>query len=306
MTIVLAGGSGFLGRALQRHFSRAGHAIRILSRRAAATPDHVQWVPDGTSGPWAAALADADVIVNLSGENLAGKRWTAARKEVIRNSRILPARSIARALAEVPARPRIVLTSSAIGYYGAHADEPITEDAPPGADFLARLCVDWEREAAAAASSSTRVALVRSGLVLHPDGGALEPMLLPFRLGIGGRLGSGRQYWSWIHLDDWGRLVSWLAGLAPPVADGVSAWNATSPAPVTNAEFSVVLARVLRRPALIPVPEFALRTVLGEFAAFLTTGARVLPARAERSGFQFSHPTLEPALRDLLNPATRA
>ena len=193
MTIVLAGGSGFLGRALHRHFSRAGHALRILSRRAAATPGYVQWMPDGTSGPWAAALADADVIINLSGESLAGKRWTAARKEMIRNSRILPARSIARALAEVPARPRIVITSSAIGYYGAHGDEPITEDAPPGADFLARLCVDWEREAAAAASSSTRVALVRSGLVLHPDGGALEPMLLPFRLGIGGRLGSGRQ-----------------------------------------------------------------------------------------------------------------
>ena len=174
------------------------------------------------------------------------------------------------------------------------------------APISSRLCVDWEREAAAAASSSTRVALVRSGLVLHPDGGALEPMLLPFRLGIEAALEAAVLYWSWIHLYDWGRLVSWLAGLAPAVADGVSAWNATSPAPVTNAEFSAVLARVLHRPALIPVPEFALRMVLGEFAAFLTTGARVLPARAERSGFQFSHPTLEPALHDLLNPATRA
>jgi len=305
MTIVLAGGSGFLGRALNRQFSRAGHTVRILSRRAAATADHVQWLPDGTSGPWAAALADADVIVNLSGESLADKRWTAARKEVIRNSRILPARSIGRALADVPARPRIVITSSAIGYYGAHGEEPITEDAPPGADFLARLCVDWEVEAAAAASSTTRVALVRSGLVLHPDGGALKPMLLPFRLGIGGRLGSGRQYWSWIHLDDWAGLVSWLAASTATITDAVSAWNATSPAAVTNATFSAILARVLHRPALIPVPEFALRAVLGEFAAFLTTGARVLPDRAERSGFQFSHPTLEPALRDLLNPASR-
>jgi uncharacterized protein (TIGR01777 family) len=299
MTIVLAGGSGFLGRALHQHLAQNGHTVRVLSRRPPTRPGDVQWQPDGTAGPWAQALADADVIVNLAGENLASKRWTAGRKEALRSSRILPARSIARALAEIPARPRIVIANCAIGYYGAHGDEPVTEAAPPGDDFLARLCVDWEREAAAAASSTTRVALLRTGLVLHPDGGALKAMLLPFRLGAGGPLGSGRQYWSWIHLGDWAALLAWLAATSTS-ADRVAAWNATAPEPVTNAEFSRTLGRVLHRPAIVPTPEFALRVALGEFAMFLTTGARVLPARAEHAGFRFQHPRLEPALGDLL------
>jgi uncharacterized protein (TIGR01777 family) len=299
MTIVLAGGSGFLGRALHRHFDHAGHVVRTLSRRPAG-PGEVKWQPDGTTGPWADALADADVIVNLAGESLAGTRWNAARKDALRSSRILPARSIARALAELPARPRILITCSAIGFYGAHDDEPVSEDTPPGADFLARLCVDWEHEAAAAASTTTRVTIVRTGLVLHPDGGALKPMLLPFRLGIGGPLGSGRQYWSWIHLDDWVALLAWLATPTGAELTGVSAWNATAPGPVTNAEFSRILGRVLHRPAVIPVPEFALRLALGEFAQFLTVGARVLPVHAERAGFRFQYSALEPALRDLL------
>ena len=194
------------------------------------------------------------MIVNVTGESLAGKRWNAARKEALRASRLLSARTINRALAELPERPRLVITNCAIGYYGAHGDEPVTEDAQPGEDFLARLCVEWEREAAAAA---------------------------------------------WIHLDDWVALVAWLAASATKL-NGVTAWNATAPEPVTNAEFSRILGRVLHRPAIIPVPELALRVALGEFSMFLTTGARVLPARAEHAGFGFRHPRLEPALRDLL------
>lgn len=302
MTIVLAGGSGFLGRALQQHFARAGHTIRLLSRRPPSTPAQVQWQPDGTAGPWSHALADADLIVNLAGEGIADKRWSPERKAALRTSRVLPARSLARALANLPARPRILVTSTAIGYYGAHGDEPVTEETPPGSDFLARLCVEWEHEAAAAASETTSVALVRTGIVLHPHGGALQSMLLPFRLGVGGPLGSGRQFWSWIHLDDWLALVSWIAmsDAAPGGRPTVTTWNATAPNPVTNAEFSTVLGRVLHRPAILPTPAFALRLALGEFSTFLTTGARVLPARAERDGFRFRFPRLEPALADLM------
>jgi hypothetical protein len=308
MTIVLAGGSGFLGRALRHHFSTAGHTVRTLTRRPPMAPDQIQWQPDGTSGPWASALADADVVINLAGEGIADKRWTSTRKQALRTSRVLPARSLAAALAAIPARPRLVITGSAVGYYGPRGDEPIAEDTGPGDDFLSRLCVEWEQEAAAAASATTRVALVRTGIVLHPDGGALKTMLLPFRLGVGGPLGSGRQYWAWIHLDDWVALVAWLAASPASTASGngrglhdqVTTWNATAPVPVTNAEFSRVLGRVLRRPALLPAPAFALNLALGEFAGFLTTGARVLPERAERAGFRFRFPELEPALRDLL------
>lgn len=306
MTVVLAGGTGFLGGALRHALATEGHAVRILTRQTPRSPAHVQWQPDGTSGPWRSALADADVIINLTGEGIADKRWTPARKQALHTSRILPARSITKALGEVPARPRLVISGSAVGYYGAHDAEPITEDSPPGGDFLARLSVAWEHEAAAAASATTRVALVRTGIVLHPDGGALKTMLLPFRLGVGGPLGSGRQYWSWIHLDDWVALIVWMArSTATSPTDGgheprVSAYNATAPEPVTNREFSRVLGGVLRRPAIVPTPAFALRIALGEFSQFLTTGARVLPVRAEREGFAFRFPRLDVALTDLL------
>lgn len=310
MTIILAGGSGFLGRSLAARFTAAGHTVRTLTRRATpGSATHVAWQPDGSAGPWAATLADADVVINLAGEGISDKRWTPARKQALRTSRILPTRSLVRALADAPTRPRLFLTGSAIGFYGAHDDEPVTEQTPPGRDFLAELCVEWEGEAAAAASATTRVALVRTGIVLHPEGGALASMLPPFRLGIGGPMGTGRQYMAWIHLDDWVALVEWLvaassAAPAPPsLPDGhVGAWNATAPNPVTNADFARALGRVLHRPAVMPIPGFALRLLLGEFATFLLTGARVRPARAEREGFRFRYPELEPALRALLRP----
>ena len=306
MTIVLAGGSGFLGRALFHHLTSARHTVRVLTRRPPATPTEIQWQPDGEAGPWATSLADADAIVNLAGEGIGDKRWTAARKAALRTSRILPTRSLARALSQLPARPRLLVNGSAVGYYGAHGDEPVTEATGPGSDFLARLCVEWEQEAAAAASPSTHVAIVRSGIVLHPEGGALKTMLLPFRLGVGGPLGSGRQYMSWIHRQDWVGLVTWLISARhwPATSDSpaiVSAWNATAPEPVTSAEFARVLGRVLHRPAILPAPALALRVVLGEFATFLITGARVLPANAERAGFRCTYPRLEPALRQLLD-----
>ena len=315
MIVVLAGGSGFLGRALHAHFSAAGHTVRTLTRRPRpGVREEVAWQPDGSIGPWATALHDADVVVNLAGEGIADKRWTAARKDALRTSRILPGRSLAGALAAAPSRPRTLITSCAIGYYGARGDEPVTEETPPANDFLATLCVEWEREATAAASPTTHVAIVRTGIVLHPDGGALKSMLTPFRLGIGGPMGTGRQYMSWIHLEDWVSLIGWVASSLPTVRSGgaptavgpgttppnTSAWNGTAPEPVTNAEFARVLAGVLGRPAVIPAPAFGLKLLLGEFANFLLTGARVLPAAAERAGFRFRYRELEPALRSLL------
>jgi uncharacterized protein len=310
MTIVLAGGSGFLGRALQAHFSQHGHDVRVLTRhpRPGATHD-IHWLPDGRPGPWATALDDADVIVNLAGEGIADKRWTAARKDALRASRILAGRTIAAALSAAPKRPRTLITSCAIGYYGARGDEPVTEETPPGNDFLASLCVDWEREAGAPASPLTHAAILRTGIVLHPEGGALKSMLTPFRLGIGGSMGTGRQYMSWIHLDDWVALIAWLATsrIAPAdhaLADGAlrntSVWNTTAPVPVTNGRFAAALGAAIGRPALIPAPAFGLKLMLGEFANFLLTGARVLPAHAERAGFTFRYRELEPALADLL------
>lgn len=309
MIIVLAGGSGFLGRALAAHFHTQGHQVRVLTRRPrAGSTSEVAWTPDGTSGAWASALADADAIVNLAGEGIADQRWSEPRKQALRTSRLLPARSLAAALATLPPRPRLLITSSAVGFYGAHGDQPVTEQTPPGTDFLAQLCVEWERESAAAASADTQVALVRTGIVLHPDGGALKSMLLPFRLGVGGPMGAGRQFMPWIHLDDWIRLVAWLAsgGAAAPGPDKaahaphVTIWNATAPTPVTNAAFAHALGRALHRPAFLPAPGVALRLLLGEFATFLLTGARVLPAAAEAAGFRFRFRELEPALADLL------
>ncbi|MEZ5284749.1 MAG: TIGR01777 family oxidoreductase [Vicinamibacterales bacterium] len=299
MTIVLAGGSGFLGGALHDHFTAAGHTVRTLTRhprRGVATDVH--WHPDGHAGPWADTLADADVVINLAGAGISDKRWTESRKETLRTSRLQPTRSLARGLAAAPPRPRTFVSGSAIGYYGPHGDEAVTEEFAPGHDFLARLCLEWEGEAIAAVSPDTAVAIIRTGIVLHPEGGALKTMLLPFRMGVGGPMGSGRQFMSWIHLHDWVRLVAWLATSAPSGTSTV--WNATAPSPVTNARFSKALGRAVHRPAIVPVPGVALNVLLGEFATFLLAGARVLPAAAERAGFTFEFPTLDGALDDLL------
>jgi hypothetical protein len=301
MTILLAGGTGFLGRALTAALTSAGHQVVNLSRRPRpGSARDLAWTPDGTVGPWASALDTADVVINLAGEGIADRRWSTERKAALRSSRILPTRSLALALKAAAPRPRRFITSSAIGFYGPHDDEVVTEATGPGTDFLSTLCVEWEYEAAQAAASETRVHLLRTGIVLHPDGGALKSMLPPFRLGFGGPMGHGRQYMPWIHLDDWVRMAIWLAEGHGDAAAPVAVWNGTAPAPVTNAEFGRALGRVLHRPAIVPAPAFALRLLLGEFAQFLLTGARVVPAAAEHHGFQFRFPTLDPALRELL------
>lgn len=240
-----------------------------------------------------------DVVVNLAGENIAARRWSPAVKDVLRNSRILPTRTLAAAMSQCKRPPRVFVSASGVGYYGPRGDEPVTESTPAGTDFFGRLCLDWENEARAV-PPETRLAIVRSGLAFARDGGALKQMLLPFRLGLGATLGSGQQYLPWIHVDDWTALVTWMIE-----NDGASgAFNATAPSPVTNQEFTRTLARVLNRPAVFRAPAVALRIGLGEVAEMLLTGQRAIPARAEQSGFQFAHPTLEAALQSLLLPRT--
>jgi uncharacterized protein len=213
---------------------------------------------------------------------------------LLRSSRVLPTRTLARAIAQCHTPPKTFVSASGAGYYGPRGDEPVTEDAPPGSDFLGRLCVDWEQEARAV-PPATRLAIVRSGLVQSADGGALKRMLLPFKLGLGATLGSGDQFLPWIHEDDWTAMVMWI--IENNRAAG--AVNATAPTPVTNREFTQTLARVLKRPAIFRAPAFALRTALGELAEVLLTGQRAVPAHAEQLGFRFTHRTLEPALHSL-------
>lgn len=295
MAIVLAGGSGFLGRKLGKRLEAEGHRTITLSRRPSGDASQIAWQPDGNAGELPRHLDGVDAIINLAGEGIADKRWTEARKNALWSSRILSTRTLVRAVAECARPPKVFISGSGIGYYGPHGDEPVTESAPPGTDFLARLCVEWEQEARMVETPSTRLAIVRSGLALDRDGGALKKMLLPFKLGVGATIASGDQYMPWVHVDDWTALVSWL--IQNERATG--AFNATAPEPVTNRTFTRTLGRVLHRPAVLQAPAFALRLALGELATALVDGQRALPAAAEQLGFRFTHRTLEPALESL-------
>jgi uncharacterized protein len=297
--IVLAGATGFLGQPLTQALAADGHQLIRLTRnpRNSSEAREVAWQPDGTAGPWATELDGAEVVVNLAGESIAGGRWTEARKRTLRESRLHSTASLVAAIEHASRRPPLLLSSSAVGYYGPRGEEPIDETTPPGDDFLSRLSLAWEDAAQAARGGGTRVVLLRTGIVLEKDGGALGAMLTPFRLGVGGPLGSGCQYWPWIHRDDWVALVRFLIGRSD--ADGP--FNATAPEPVTNEAFSKTLARVLRRPCVFRAPAFALRLAMGEMAdALLLEGQRVVPARAAELGFEFRFRHLEAALRDIL------
>ena len=303
MKITLAGGSGFLGTALTQALVRDGHDVAVLTRQnpASASPQprvtHVSWKPDGTAGAWAAALDGADAVVNLAGESIAARRWSDRQKQEIRESRLRATASVTAAIRQVPRTPKVLVSGSAVGYYGDRGDETITESSAPGRDYLAGVAEAWEG-AASQAADRTRVVLVRTGIVLDRQGGALPKMLPPFQMFVGGPLGSGRQYMPWIHKEDWVRLVTWAMtheGARGPV-------NATSPAPVTNAEFSKALGRALHRPSLLPAPAFALRLMLGEMAdALLLGGQRALPVRATDLGFSFRYSNIDDALTNVLS-----
>ncbi len=305
MKIVIAGGTGFLGRPLCAALVGDGHEVAVLTRNGQTrTPGGtraVAWELDRALSPWAAELDGAGAVINLAGEPIAGHRWSAAQKRRIEDSRVTATRRLATAITEAAAPPPVFISGSAVGFYGACGSEVVTEDTGAGHDFLAGVCRRWEGQAVAASSARTRVVCLRTGLVLAPDGGALPSMLPPFKLGLGGRLGSGRQYWPWIHRTDWVNLVRFLIE-AP---DAVGAVNATAPTPVTNAEFTAELGRALGRPTYIPVPRLALRILLGEMAdALLLSGQRATPVKAQHLGFSFTYPRLSLALDAALHHGT--
>ena len=274
MHIAIAGASGFLGRPLTQALAADGHDVVALPRGSTR----------GVDG--------ADVVINLAGESIAGHRWSPQQKQKILDSRVDTTRALVDAMHAAARRPRVFVSASAVGYYGPHGDEKITESTAPGDDFLARVCVAWESEAMRAADR-TRVVCVRTGLVLECDGGALPQMLPPFWFGAGGPVGSGRQYWPWIHRADWIALVQWAIG--NDAVDGPI--NATAPTPETNTAFASALGRALHRPAFMPAPAFALRLMLGEMAdALLLSGQRAIPEKAERLGFRFQFTRLDDAL----------
>ena len=303
--VVIAGGTGFLGRALSTGLMRDGYDVVILSRSNNVSHPMgirpVYWTgkPTGRSEPWHSHLMDASAVINLAGAGIADARWTASRKQLIKSSRIESTRAIVEGIKALPAdrRPALLLNASAVGYYGPRGDEIITEDDRPGTGFLSQVCSAWEKEANSVKKLDIPVVLLRIGIVLAGTGGALPKMLLPFRLFIGGPLASGRQWWSWIHIDDVIGIIRFLltySGVSGPV-------NLTAPNPVTNREFAAITGKVLDRPSWLPVPATALRLLLGEMAdEMLLTGQRVIPKKMMSLGYTFRYPDLLPALMAIL------
>lgn len=291
--VAVTGATGLIGSALvERLRARGVRVLRLVRRRSDDSSDDVAWDPmQGQLPP--NALDGVDAVVHLAGEPIA-QRWTGDRKRAIRESRVRGTELLARIIAGMRRKPGVLLSGSAMGYYGDRGDESLDEGSAAGSDFLAGVARDWERATAAASDAGVRVVLARTGVVLSPRGGALAKLLLPFRLGVGGPIGSGRQWMSWISLHDHLRAIEHSlasSALAGPV-------NFVAPNPVTNAEFATTLGRVLTRPALVPVPSFALELMYGEMArATILAGQRVSPRALAADGFEFAHPTLEQALR---------
>jgi uncharacterized protein (TIGR01777 family) len=293
LTVAVTGATGLIGSALVERLRGHGHTVRRLLRSPrAAAPGDVVWHPARDVLP-PSALAGADAVIHLAGEPVA-HRWTSARKRAILDSRVRSTEQLAEAISRLDVKPRVFLSGSAVGYYGDRGDALLDETSAPGTDFLARVCVAWENAAAPIAAAGVRLVLLRTGIVLSPKGGALRRLLPIFRLGGGGPLGTGAQWMSWISLDD--HLRAMEHALATESMQGPV--NLVSPNPMRNAELAVTLGRVLARPAVVPVPSFAIELLYGEMArATLLAGQRVLPKALSAAGFEFAEPTLEGALR---------
>ncbi len=297
MNILITGGTGFIGTALTNSLIRKGHQLTVLSR----DPDKVTTI----FGTGVAALADVreltpdasfQAVINLAGAPIFDARWSEERKQLLRNSRIDLTTKLVAQMAQMAVKPQVFISGSAIGYYGDQGDTILTEQSVVRPDFSQQLCADWEAAASQAEQHGIRVCLIRTGLVIGEGGGILQRMLLPFRLGLGGRLGDGTQWMSWIHRQDW------LAIAEAMVADASmqGAYNATAPNPVTNTEFTQILAACLKRPALLPVPAILLKTLLGEMSELVLGSQRVIPDRLLAQGFEFQHTDLAGAINQAL------
>lgn len=300
MRILVTGATGLVGRKLCGSLSGQGHELVVLSRRPAGVDlpglrAAFGWNPDSEPSP-AAAWEGVEAAIHLAGEPVAESRWTPEQKRRIRDSRVIGTRNLIAGMKELTDRPKVLVGASAVGFYGTRGDETLREESAPGQGFLPDVCIEWEAETLKAAGLGLRVASIRIGVVLSPDGGALKTMLLPFRLGLGGRLGSGRQWFPWIHIDDITGIIEhalFNAQISGPL-------NGVAPGIVTNQEFTRQLASTLHRPALFPVPEAVIRIMMGEMADVVFNSQRVTPKRALETGYLFRFPQLGPALEDLL------
>ena len=306
MRVFVTGGTGLLGRRLVKQLVGRGDEVVLLTRRSAAAQELF-----GTScktvegdpmrpGEWMKAIDDCDAVINLAGENIFAKRWNAAFKQLLFESRIQTTRNVVQAMAVRPKRadgqPKVLVNASAIGWYGTHADEELTEESPPATDFMANICVEWEKAARAVEVAGVRCATVRIGIVLDKDGGALNELIKPFRFGMGGPVGSGKQYMSWIHHED----MTGIQLFALDNAAVIGPINGTAPNPVTNKEFGKALGAAMHRPSFVWMPKIALRVGLGEVANVVAEGQRVIPKKAMTLGYPFKFPTVEVALTNIV------
>lgn len=294
LNILVSGASGPIGSALVAGLTGAGHRVTRLVRRPPAAASELEWDPMQPVPP--DKVSGFDAVIHLSGESIAS-HWDQKKRQAIRDSRVISTRNLAQALAHSPAKPRVLITASAIGYYGNRGQEMLTENSAPGYNFLGMVCREWEKATEPATEAGIRTAQMRIGIMLSLTGGALKQMLKPFRFGLGGIIGNGKQYWSWVAIEDVvGALRHALTheGLSGPV-------NVVSPNPVTNIEFTRAIAQVVRRPALFPLPPFAVRLFFGQMGEeLMLASARVLPSKLEASGYKFRYPELKPALMDIL------
>jgi uncharacterized protein (TIGR01777 family) len=303
MRVIISGGTGLIGRQLAASLVKDDHEVIVLSRDPQRyqrrTPGGIRlvaWDAQSAQG-WGELVDGADAIVNLVGENLSARRWSPAQKRRIRESRLNGGKALVEAIRQAKGKPRVLIQSSGVNYYGSCGDSIVTEEHPAGSDFLSQVCVDWEGSTAEVEKMGVRRAIIRSGIVLDKKEGALPPFLLQFRLFAGGSLGSGRQWLSWIHPQDEINAIRFLIERQ----DLSGPFNLVSPNPKTNRDFGKAVGRVLHRPALMRVPAFALKLVLGEMSMVVLEGQRVIPQRLVEAGFQFSHPELQEAVKDIVS-----
>jgi uncharacterized protein (TIGR01777 family) len=296
MNILITGGTGFIGTSLSRELIKSGHTVVVTTRRPSDSQERLTWNPPDLVP--SDVISNFDAVINLAGEPIAPGRWTNKRKKLIMSSRINTTHALVQSMRISNPKPKVLISASAIGYYGAHGDEFVTEDTPPSSDFLAEVCKTWEKEALKAEELGVRVVLVRTGGVLESDGGALPQMMIPFRFFLGGPIGSGKQWFSWIHRDDVVGIIKYAlenGTVSGPV-------NATAPAPVTNMDFSAALGKALNRPSWLSVPVFIVKLTLGELGSVLLAGQRVWPEKVLKAGYKFKYTEVNEALKAILGP----